>query len=180
MKTQTFFLVAVVALSVTSALDSRGEVLLEINVADPSAVVISATNGTVPVTAAISEFDPGVRLDDFFSTSSSGFFSLSGDLRSAFGFHFLNGVADSTFFYLDTNANDTYNVGAQAFQGSSSFDGSGLALPSLGSQGIIDVNGVTMGEWAVIPEPTSAALLALGGVAIAVGRRSRTAQPPTV
>ncbi len=183
-------LIAGLAAATTTA---SADVLLEIDLSVMNEVTISATNGLSSVSAVASNFT-GFLLADFFATAGGGFGgvqdSYSGNLTtfnnpsdgSASGF-----VGSSDFglniWSFSSDPIVSVTAGAQAFSGSAtwSLDAAAYAdfLAAATSGNIyldadtdddIATTGINIGTYRVIPTPSTAALLGLGGL-VATRRR---------
>ncbi len=154
---------------------ANADILLLIDVTDPSAVTIQSTDGLVLNTGGNGS---PVDLADFF-TADTGFNEapMSGDLsRASNGQTFTQYRNTGTTLQLLSGAG--FNLGeftaAQlAFNGTGTLDLSALPLPGPGATG--DINGFTdlLGTWQVVPEPSSLALLGLGGLMLLRRRKDR-------
>ncbi|TWT91783.1 PEP-CTERM motif protein [Botrimarina colliarenosi] len=153
------------------------DVLLLIDVTNPSAVTIQSTDGLVLNT--VGNGSP-VDLADFF-TADTGFHEapMSGDLsRFSNGELFTVYRNTSTTLQLFSGAGfnfGEFTAGQLAFNGTGTLDLSALSLPGPGATG--DINGFRelMGTWQVVPvpEPSSLALLGLGGLMLLRRRKDR-------
>lgn len=158
-------------------------VLLEIDVSDPTVVSFTATDGLSLITAGDGN---ATTLLDFFvappTVTEADLPGLVGDLTAAAQGSLLDAFRippgnRSLRFTRDGGFNSGDYVADQlAFTGSSTLDLSLTSLPAVGTVGSINVNslgtGSTIGSYLVIPEPSSLTLLTLGGL-VAARRRER-------
>ncbi len=185
MKTAAFIAIAGLA-SVASA-----EVLLEIDLTDPGFITITATNGLSAGSVAGSD-GIGFLMASFYNDASfgAGDTLVSGDLTSAENTS--DGTPDlwsySTSFGLNVysytdDPDSTFTAGSVAFSGAATWAISAPEFAAMlaGNAGgdiyaIADsdagiAGAALLGQWRVIPAPSSVALLGLGG--IVAGRRRR-------
>ncbi|MEL7484061.1 MAG: PEP-CTERM sorting domain-containing protein [Planctomycetota bacterium] len=182
---------------VATAGGAQGQVdkLLIVDLSVANEVTITATSGASAETISGSD-STGVLLADFFNTAGPGIFSTgTGDLTSAlntsdgtpglFNSSFTPSATSGSFglnFWTYTDdATSDFVAGSQAFSGSATWtidaDDYAAALAGNASGDIIafadtdDDVGVVIGTWNLIPAPSSAALLGLGGLAAARRRR---------
>lgn len=184
------------ALFLLAAASSQGALVLTINIANPSAVVItgvannSAINGTLKV-----NFDGGISLLSFFTANENltTARTLSGNWKAAgaaaaynemvtfaFGNSAVVPGVDLSIYNLGAPVTDfqTLTTSAPPFTGSSTVNLSGLTrLPAVGATGNVNLgflasHGGTIGTWVVVPEP-STALLGLLGTFTLLRRRRR-------
>jgi hypothetical protein len=185
-------------LSITSA---HAQILLTINVSNPSATIIYASGtytGSTLSSGSAGPFLNGIDLLQLFTSTvgSAGFTIASSSLStgdgsagpafdSAFGdnYSFAQGYtlidgADLNLFKFGDSTQMTFTNGDAAFSGNLTLDLSSASLPAPGTTGniITGYNGgtpnVVVGEWVVAaPEPTTWALLLGGFGALAFLRR---------
>ena len=159
---------------------ANAAVLLTVDTTDPSAVVITATAGLASQTG--SSGSTGFDLRGFYtgtpaeSFSAATFSSLvTPENGTTFDNYFNSSTTLNIFLF---SAGPEFTAGNIAFSGSATFDLSAHAafLPAAGASGNITfylVSTPIFGEWQVsaIPEPSSAFLLGLGVLGVAVRRR---------
>lgn len=190
------FLVCVLMVSTAQA-----AVVLQLDLSTVNQVTISATSGLSLVSKSGSDGD-GVYLKDFFGTQV---FSTSGSSRLAgANLVYFNATSDgSPSLYRDDDDDPGLNIwsmdngtpdpasftsGVQAFKGSATWSLTAqqyavfLQAPTSGdvyafADSIDDLNGgpQVIGQYSVVPEPTSMAIFGLGAFGIAYrAKRKRT------
>lgn len=170
---------------------ASAQVLLEVDITDPSAVVITATGAAAALDSAASVVS-GATLADIFTAD----FTLgtannpTGDLVGGG-----SGVAYNRSFNNTTTvgrlslnlwvtggggASASFTTADPAFTGSATLDLSGASLAAIGSRGSVwsddapfgnPSQGAIIGEFLIVPAPGAAALLGLGGLAMVRRRR---------
>jgi hypothetical protein len=172
---------------------AHAAVILDVDVSDPMAVVFTTTTAFAQTTVQMADSRDGFVLASFFSgntgslsdTLDSGAFnvfdSAAGTTRQP-----MDGIYVDTFQNLtldDLNIFETDNGGfdmyfldtGTALTGSASHDLSALnGFPTLGTVGPVFAGsgGIsTIGQWRIVPEPSTAALTALGLVGLVARRR---------
>ena len=189
-------LVALLAMALTPvAASAQQAVLLTVDVSDPSNVVISAT-GTGPLINDSSAIvNRGVTLRGLFDADFDGERPLAGDLapRDAPAFDLASNDFDAvtardlnlfrSAFSDGTTTTQAFVTTDAAFTGAGTIDLSGASFV-VGTVGDISVgdtidgdttggSGATLGQFqVVVPEPSSLALLGLGGAALLRRRRA--------
>ena len=174
------------------AVGAQAEDLLIVDLSVANQVTISATTGAASANASGSTFT-GVYLENAFgnlSTSSLGALLVSGNLaptsntsdNSPSLFNAL-GNAGLNIWSYSSSSSSTFTAGQQAFSGAATWSISAGAYADLldgPSGGNIyfaadtddDLSSATViGQWRIIPAPSSLALLGLGG--LVAGRRRR-------
>lgn len=167
-------------------------ILLTVNIANPSAVVIMSTGQNASTNNSTTTAADGVLLAGFFSANTEVSGSMSGSLTgggsgvtySSYASDTFNGpssgapLGDLDLFSFGSGSAQTFSTANSAFTGSVAIDFSTLAanLSGSGTIGYIyagngGANGTSgnlgpiIGEWIAIdlvPEPGATALLALG------------------
>jgi hypothetical protein len=185
---------------VLSASSARAAVLLTLDLSTVNKVTISATAGLS--SATISKDDlTGVYLKDFFGTRV---FSTAGSTRLAgANLVYFNATSDDSPSLFRLNSTDpglniysmdngtpdpaSFTTGVQAFKGSATWNLTSaqyavfLQAPSSGdiyafADSIDDLTGgpVVIGQYSIVPEPTSMAIFGLGALGMAYrARRNR-------
>jgi hypothetical protein len=181
-----FPLVALLSIATT-----RGAVVLQIDVTNPSAVSITAVANNSLITASIrTNFFGGITIRDFFpvnqSITSAAPVSFAGSLRSrgagsafnetvTFNFSSQTGdvVSGRDLSLYNVNAPDSdiqsLTTNAAPFTGTTTLNLSGFTLPASGSSGNVNLgflssHGGVIGTYSVIPEPSTAIIGLLGAV----------------
>jgi hypothetical protein len=177
---------------------ANAQILLTIDDTTPSHTVITAT-GNFDAASGSASLGDGIDLLSFFtsqdladavvanpSTLTTGD-SSSGPLFT-YGFEdniSLAGYVDLNLYQLGSGATITFTSGQSAFAGSLTLNLSGVSglLPAVGSTGTIVTgfsgdapNNTVIGEYEVVPEPTTGAMLVVCfGTLIFLGRGLRRA-----
>tara|TARA_R110002072_G_scaffold150953_6_gene299938 strand:- start:48683 stop:49252 length:570 start_codon:yes stop_codon:yes gene_type:complete len=175
-----------------TAMTASAEQLVSVDLSVANQITITSTGGAASTDATFSNFT-GFMLADFYNTAGSGGGTGGvGDLTtignpSDGSPSLFNG---STSFGIDvwsfsTDTNVSVTGGQQAFSGSATWDVTAVVYAAMlagNSSGDIwagadtddDIGGpdaVNVGTWALVPAPSSLAMLGLGG--IVAGRRRR-------
>ena len=179
---------------------SNASVTLQINVSNPSAVTVQAVAGVSQTDSSLSIGLDGITLENLFTTdvnypntttftgdlSPSGTASMYNGLGT-FDFDANDGVftsGDDLSMYFNGVGTQVFDTSTNAFTGVATIDFSSTpgALPAIGTSGNIYSgyfksgtadHGEIVGQWQVVPEPSSATLL-LSGACIALVRRRRS------
>lgn len=176
------------------AASANADVLLNVDLSVVDQITITATGGVSSADASTSNFT-GVLLDGIFGETAALTSSLvSGDLVSA------NQSSDMTpaifragggtdaglniWTIVDGGGSITFTNGSAAFSGSATWNIATFAYTSLlngatsgaiysGADDTGDIAGgaISIGTYRVVPTPSSAALLGLGGLMVARRRR---------
>lgn len=185
------------ALLLLAAASSQAAVVLTINIANPSAVVITSVANNSLATAILTvNFDGGISFRNFFTANES--ITLANPLEingnwTALGasasynemvtFAFNNSAVvpgvDLSIYNVDTPPQDDQNFVSSAapFTGSSTVNMSTFThLPAVGTTGAVHVGflasqGGVIGSWEVIPEPSTALLGLIGSLGLLRRRR---------
>ncbi|GAB4544086.1 MAG: hypothetical protein Tsb0013_00890 [Phycisphaerales bacterium] len=182
-----------VALTGASAAAQQLPVLLEINVADPSAVVITPTGNAATVMQTVGSV-AGFTMTDLFATDFSiGFVTPdeAGTLMAPGMPGPYNRIAND-FGAGNVDANDLniwasgvggeqqWTTSVAAFSGTWTLDLTGALFPAPGTRGDIwsddspnsdPPQGAILGAYIITPAPGAGALLAMGGVMLTRRRR---------
>ncbi len=167
-------------------------VLIEVDITDPTNVVLSATGEASLINDSASTANTGTTLLDLFTADFNIPFTpetaLTGDLAGGGVLPYSSGLNDfGTLTDRDLNiyrgnllpdfgAFQIFDTMTAAFSGSSTVDLSGASLPALGTIGDIIAgdtdtgSDVVIGQWRIVPAPGAAGLLAAAGL---VGVRRR-------
>ena len=171
---------------------AHAAVILQVDVSDPMAVVFTTTAAFADNADSQPSAD-GILLPGFFSgnvgslddTFDSGainvFDTIAGTTRLPMDQIFVGTLGiltpDDLRFYETNNGgfNMSFLDTETALTGSASHDLSALTgLPTLGTVGIVFAGTEDIiGQYRIVPEPSTALLLASGLLAMAVGRRRR-------
>lgn len=177
-----------------AATTASADVLLSVDLTVVDQITITATNGLSSATVSGSD-GIGVYLADIFSSLSSGAISetlVSGDLVAAGDssdgtpnlFTSFAGSFGLNFWSWTNDDPTDFVAGTVAFTGSATWDldaGDYAELLAGNSFGDLyafadnddDIPSATViGQWSVVPAPSSAALLGLGGMLVARRRRA--------
>lgn len=166
---------------------AKAAVVLQIDLSDPSAVVITSTGNPSSSSGEGEMFFSGIYLQDFFTTG------VSASIQSAVSGNLTTGMGDGIDtldniivgwgerrINLWTGSVDTmyFSTSQPAFVGAVVLDLSAFAewFPTVGTEGIVDVgNDLFVGNYEVIPEPSLAALgvFGVGVLALAAIRKRR-------
>lgn len=158
-------------------------ILININEANSSAVLFTATvnNSFANDSSQYNTF--GVDLINYFTASTSAGGTVTGTLTPAGtsvayntwfpdNLHFGNNV-DLNLYNSSTAQLQTFSTSSSAFTGTAIINLSGYNLPATGASGNIysgdarSPGGVIIGTWTVVPEPPVTAQLALGSIVLA-------------
>jgi len=174
-----------------TAMTASAEQLVSVDLSVANQITISSTGGASSADASFSAFT-GFLLADFYNTvgAGGGVVGGAGDL-STFG-EASDGSPSmfnsTTSFGLNiwsfTAGSPTIVSGEQAFSGSATFDvdagvyaamlagnSSGEIYAGADSDDDITAGAINIGTWALVPAPSSVAMLGLGG--LVAGRRRR-------
>lgn len=184
-----------VVLGLLSTSSANAQFLLTIDDTVPSHTVITATGAVSSASASLALAD-GIDLLNFFTaqnladaviaspstlttgdTSSGPLFTYSiGDNIST------GGYVDLNLYHFGSSSTITFTSGQAAFTGSMTLDLTGASLPAVGTTGNIDAgfsgdsSHPVIGEYQVVPEPTTGAMLLVCVGALAyLGRGLRRA-----
>ncbi|MFK7760452.1 MAG: PEP-CTERM sorting domain-containing protein [Phycisphaerales bacterium] len=182
-------LIAGLAAATTASADT----LLNIDLGTTNQITITATNAASSASVTGSD-TTGVLLADFYNTAVvAGLLEtlVAGDLTTAGQAsdgtpNLFTGIGSFGLnFWSWTNDDAEFIAGSTAFSGSATWDVSGaeyadlLAGNSFGdiyafadTDDDIAAGAVVIGQWNVVPAPSSAALLGLGGLVVARRRRA--------
>jgi hypothetical protein len=175
---------------------AHATVILQVDVSNPSAVVFIPTAADAQTTLSNIPSTAGIVLSDFFSgneafvdtTLDSGSLSVlnnavgssSSSISQIFVSNFLSLTTDDINIF--GGAGDGFGMyfldDQQALSGLASHNlGAFTGFPTLGTIGTVFAgdpnNNDIIGQYQVVPEPSTAALMALGLVGLAARRRSR-------
>lgn len=174
---------------------SFGAVVLTIDISNPTVTVFTAVaNNSQSNDTVLVDYGGGIAIRDFFVGNESitvanpvvftGNWTARGTTSSynetvTFTYGNANPVParDLSVYYNVLNAanNQVFVTSAAPFTGSSTADFSDYAnLPAVGATGDVFSdyqNGVVLGQWVVIPEPSTAFLGAIGALALLRRRR---------
>ncbi len=174
--------------------DPVDRILLTINVTDLTSVVFSATGEFSLINDSSSVSADGITLRGVFSLPSSSLSSgfASSSLRpsgttQAYDFFSINFASvtgyDVNFYFggVGVPQTQTFQTNAAAFSGASTGNFNTQTFVPVGTTGDIIVgdtvggSGATIGQWEVVPEPSTVSLLFLGtaGTAAWLIRRRR-------
>lgn len=173
-----FVLLGIILTGIQGAL---GAIVLQVDISNPSAVVITATGGESQITSSASTFDDGIYLWDLFSGSTSGLATVASGSLTA-------GALDTGVYFTSSykgalGSLNLYSFGQlqlmeftadnPAFTGSVIVDLSSFATEfrSLGFVGDISDGSGTIGSYVVIPEPSFVAIVAFGFGALLLARK---------
>lgn len=185
-------LVLAASAAALAAGSATAEVLLTVDLTVTDQITINATSGNSSATVSGTD-GIGFLLADFFPVDAGGLGAIlvSGDLTAGGnvtdgtpGLFNFGGSQGLNFWSWTNDASTDLTAGSGVFTGSATWDVSAtayanaLAGPGSGTlyfpaddDGDIGTTGVAVGEWALIPEPGSLALLGLGGLAMLRRRR---------
>jgi len=185
MKTlKTLTIVATLTL-ITSTVSA--EVLLQIDIADASAVMFTATDGKTDAASSGYNSETGINLIDFFTENTASLDEPapnSSDLKFM-GAYFPNITSDPEYTFNFRNLNMyfvnswdfDFNAGETVFAGNATFDMSRFTnLPAIGHIGDLQGGdstpiGPVFGQYEIVPEPSTMMLFGLGGLALLRRRR---------
>lgn len=183
------------ATSLFAAAQSQGAIVLTINIANPSAVVITGVANNSQITASGPvDFGGGISLRNFFTQNETitntpaaitGTWTPRGTSTTfnemvtfAFGSpDVVPGVDLSVYNTVLNSGTISLSDSAAPFTGSSTVNLAAYnQLPAVGATGDINLGylgtqGGVIGQWQVIPEPSSAIIGALGAVGLLRRRR---------
>ena len=176
-----------------TAMTASADVLLDIDLSVANQITITATDGLAAADASSSNFT-GMLMAGFFNDSSfgSGTGSGTGDLSTAnnpsdgspslfsgtsdFGLNLWSFSTESTVTMtsgtIAMSGAATWTVGAAEYAAMLAGNTSGDLYFGADTDDDIGVDGVLVGTWNVVPAPSSAALLGLGGMLITRRRRA--------
>jgi len=168
---------------------AMSQILLKVDISDPSAVTFAATGNFPGIDDSSVSNTAGVSLIDLFAVDSTNFADqlFSGDLFAAGTYSpydtFTVGYSALTdrditlwvYKFIDSNT-QIFKTIEPAFTGTGLIDLTGETFKPIGSTGNIIVgdsesgSGAVIGQYQIIPEPSSLALLGLSGL-LALRRR---------
>lgn len=176
----------------TMASVARAEIVLEVDLSTPNQITISSTTGLSAATISGSDNigfylanifgAPGTGLSDTLVSGNLTHFNNTSD-NSPDLFRFSNNAGLNVFSYTN-DANSTFTAGTRAFTGSGTWNIAALTYTELLGGSVsgnvyfpadqdVDISTATLiGQYRVIPEPTSLALLGTG-VCITLARKRR-------
>jgi hypothetical protein len=189
--------VLVPLLSLLAIASSHAATVITINIANPSAVIITALSVNSAVTGNLDvNFNGGISLRNFFTANESitlgSPLAISGNWTSrgttsafnemvTFAFGNANVVpgVDLSIYNVDAPNGDDQNLLSTdtAFTGTATIDMSGFThMPAVGATGDVNLGylgsqGGVIGTYSVIPEPSAAMLGLVGMVALFLRRR---------
>jgi len=191
MKNALALSLALVAMSSVTQ-SAQAAVLIQVDISNPSAVTFTSTDAFASINDSTSTMFDGVTFDEIFSASSlvsetyagltgSGLFpptttGLAYDDTLTAG----DGVSTTDLnFYANTGSpTQSFSTGAPAFSGSATVNIAGVTYQSVGYIGEILAGYAdggsfdSIGQYQIVPEPGSLALLGPGGLLITRRRRA--------
>jgi hypothetical protein len=167
------------------------QVLIEVNVSNPAAVTFAATGNNSLINDSTAMGIDGVDLLAFFSGMESQQGGVSGNLtppnqndiafNSWAADYYTSGypICNDLNLYNNGGNPQIFSTGAPALTGAGTVDLSAYAafLPSPGAIGDIAAGSFgqgsmgVIGQWQVVPEPATLAMLAMGGAVMLIRRR---------
>jgi hypothetical protein len=171
--------------------------ILLVDVSDPMAVVFTPTAALAENTVLNADSADGIALSSFFSENVGGltddldsgafnvFDSTAGTTRQPLSRIFVGdfgGITPLDLNFFASGSGTDFDMSfldtETALTGLASHDLSALTgLPTLGTVGDVFAGGLAssniIGQYQVVPEPSTVALMALGLVGLVAGRRSR-------
>ncbi|MCA9260388.1 MAG: hypothetical protein KDA61_14350 [Planctomycetales bacterium] len=184
-----FLSIAIVTLCGESA---RGDLVIKVSVADPSAVVFTSLDVNAQNNDSTGSTKSGVTFEGFFSSSTSlGLVTIPSATRTltpAGGTGPYTSVINTFGDLLGTDLNmyggpgtmQQFSVLNRAFTGASIVNLSAYPLPSPGATGDIIVgdrtggdSGVVIGQWVAVPEPSPVLYGSVVSLLLSLGSRWR-------
>jgi hypothetical protein len=165
---------------------ANAQVLLTVDITNPSAAMISTTGAAAAASSSGSNYS--VRLDGFFlpGTPNNLTFASASTLRSSLGNNVLSftywfGVNNSLRLSTSAGTTQTFVAGQQAFTGSLTSNISFGQSRAVGYVGDIYVvgspnsveTGIVIGQYQIVPAPTTAAAMGLLALTATARRRRR-------
>ncbi len=174
-----------------SAMTANAETLLIVDLGTTNSITISATDGLASASVSGSDFTGALLADFFGTTAGTNFLDSfgSGDLTYASGASdgspgLFRGTGSAGLNVWSLGGTGDFTAGSQGFTGSATWSvDAGIYAEMLAgnTSGDIyapadtddDIGGgaVLVGQWNIIPAPSSLALLGMGG--LVAGRRRR-------
>lgn len=174
---------------------SQAAIVLTINISDPNAVVVTAVaNNAQSAGSALVDFSAGISFENFFTGTVdltaavpiTGTWTGRGTVKQynemvsfTYGSADVVPGTDLSIYHnvLDSDQSQIFVTTAPPFTGTSTFSLSGVSnLPAIGSTGNVrigfDGDDNILGQYVVIPEPTSMVLMASSALLLIRRRRS--------